>query len=365
MTKVIAFYLPQYHEIPENNKWWGNGFTEWSNVKKSTPLFNNHNQPRKPLDNNYYNLLEPKVQEWQSNIAQKYGIGAFCYYHYWFKGKKLLEKPLENMLNNPKVTVPYCFCWANEPWTRAWDGKTRDVLMHQEYGNKENWKEHIEYLIDFFKDTRYLKIDNKPVFVIYRLSSIDKNEEMLEYWEFELKKHGFDGIFLISMLTSFNNSKANNNFVNALVEFEPMFTVKHKLPIVKQGIRYVKKNLINRFKSSFILDKLDYEYIWEKITSREPLSNTYNKKTYFGAFVGWDNTPRKKQNALIINNSTPDSFKKYFGMQLDKSINNENEFLFINAWNEWAEGTYLEPDNINKYEYLEAIREELLKRELI
>ncbi|MEI2428605.1 glycoside hydrolase family 99-like domain-containing protein, partial [Priestia megaterium] len=359
------FYLPQYHAIPENDEWWGEGFTEWTNVKKSEPLYKNHNQPRVPLKENYYNLLDENVQEWQSNLAQQYGIEAFCYYHYWFNGKKLLEKPLENMLTNKNVTIPFCFCWANEPWTRAWDGKTKDVLMPQEYGHKEEWKHHIEYLLKFFKDERYIKINNKPVFVIYRLSSINNSRQMLELWEEELKKHGFDGIYLISMLTSFDNSKANNDLVSALVEFEPMFTVRHELPLAKQGVRVIKKKFNKKINAPFTLDRLDYGYVWKKIINRQSLQKIYNKKTYLGAFVGWDNSPRKNRNALIMENMDKEIFRESLGIQLDKSIELENDFLFINAWNEWAEGTYLEPDTINKYDFLEIIKNELIKRKLL
>lgn len=364
MTKVLAYYLPQYHEIPENNKWWGKGFTEWTNVKKSEPLFGGHNQPRIPINQNYYDLLDEKTQIWQSKIAQEHGIGGFCYYHYWFNGKQLLEKPLINMLNNKSITIPFCFSWANEPWTRAWDGKMKDVLMPQEYGGKEDWKEHLDYLIPFFQDERYIKINNKPVFLIYRLSSITDSKAMIEFWDEELKKIGFDGIYITSMLTSFDNTKANSEEVSALVEFEPMYTVKHKLPLITQGIRYFKKRLNTRLNNKMTLDIVDYNSIWSKIINRENLSKKYNKKVYLGAFVGWDNSARKGKNALIVENSEPSNFQKYFGEQLDKSLERNNEFLFINAWNEWAEGTYLEPDTTYKYKFLEAIKEELTKRDL-
>ena len=164
--KIIAFYLPQFHEIPENNKWWGKGFTEWVNVKKARPLFENHNQPRVPLNKNYYNLLDEKTQKEQVKLANDYGLYGFCFYHYWFDGKLLLEKPVEKFLENKSLDTHFCICWANEHWTNAWANKEAKVLIEQKYGNKKEWKEHFDYLLNFFKDDRYIKENNKPLLVI-------------------------------------------------------------------------------------------------------------------------------------------------------------------------------------------------------
>ena len=160
-TKIIAFYLPQFHRIPENDKWWGEGFTEWTNTKSSKPLFKGHDQPKEPLNDNYYNLLDKDTRKWQGELAKKYGIYAFCYYHYWFNGKLLLQKPIEKMLNQNEPNLPFCMCWANEPWSRSWDGREKEVIMPQAYGEKKQWKKHFDYLLPFFKDTRYIKVGNK------------------------------------------------------------------------------------------------------------------------------------------------------------------------------------------------------------
>ena len=155
--KIIAFYLPQFHEIPENNEWWGKGFTEWVNVKKAQKLFDGHNQPREPLNDNYYDLKDNSVMDWQISIAKKYGVYGFCFYHYWFNGHLLLQKPVEAFLSNKKQDMPFCICWANEHWTNAWVSKANKVLIEQEYGKEEDWKEHFDYLLPFFKDDRYIK----------------------------------------------------------------------------------------------------------------------------------------------------------------------------------------------------------------
>ena len=159
--KIIAFYLPQFHNIPENDEWWGDGFTEWTNVKKAKPLYEGHMQPRVPLGGNYYNLLDDNVKIWQADLAKKYGVYGFCYYHYWFNGKMLLEKPMEQMLANKEVDIPFCICWANEPWTKAWVGDERKLLIAQEYGQEEEWKQHFMYLLPFFKDERYITKNGK------------------------------------------------------------------------------------------------------------------------------------------------------------------------------------------------------------
>lgn len=191
--KIIAFYLPQFHDIPENDEWWGKGFTEWVNVKKAQPLYKGHEQPRIPMNENYYNLLDDNVKIWQANIAKEYGIYGFCYYHYWFGGKLLLEKPMEQMLANPKVDIPFCISWANEPWTKAWVNESK-VLIPQFYGGKKEWKEHFDYLLPFFKDNRYIKEDNKPLFIIYRAEVIDCLNDMLDYWTELARQNGFSGM---------------------------------------------------------------------------------------------------------------------------------------------------------------------------
>ena len=163
--KIIALYLPQFHEIPENNEWWGKGFTEWTNVKTAKPSFKGQYQPRIPLNNNYYNLTDVRAQEWQAKLAKEYGIYGFCYYHYWFEGKMLLEKPAEIMLKNLSVDMPFCFCWANHTWLRAWADKSNRTLIKQTYGTEEDWINHFNYLLPFFKDERYIKEDGKPIMV--------------------------------------------------------------------------------------------------------------------------------------------------------------------------------------------------------
>ncbi|MFH5962622.1 glycosyltransferase WbsX family protein [Clostridium perfringens] len=356
--KLIAFYLPQFHEIKENNEWWGQGFTEWTNTKKANKLFYNHNQPREPLNDYYYNLLDNKTKIWQTDLANKYGIYGFCYYHYWFNGKMLLEKPLEQVLKMSELKQNFCISWANEPWTRSWyAGREREVLIEQNYGDKREWKEHLDYLIQFFNDERYIKVNNKPMLLIYRPESIECFDEMIGFWEEEMKKIGFAGIHIVKMLNCFENNPINSKLINYNVEFEPGYTIKDDLPINYKCFRKVRRlgnKLASKLKikNKIFLDIIDYNVVWNRIIRRN-----HKFPTYLGAFVDWDNTARRGENALIMKNNGVENFKKYFEIQVKRSKKENNEFLFINAWNEWAEGTYLEPDKRNGYKYLEAIKE--------
>lgn len=222
--KIIALYLPQFHNIKENSEWWGENFTEWVNVKNAKPLFENHVQPKKPLNDNYYNLLDPKVQEWQSKIAKEYGIFGFCYYHYWFNGRMLLEKPMERMLTNKNVDIPFCICWANDTWTRGWVGEPNVVLMQQVYGGKEDWDAHYQYLKPFFFDKRYIFKDDKPLFVIYKPQDIPECDQMMEYWNELAKKDGFKGIcFAYQTITMDIDRNPLREKFDYDIEFEPSY----------------------------------------------------------------------------------------------------------------------------------------------
>ncbi len=355
--KIIAFHLPQYHQIPENDEWWGKGFTEWTNVKKATPLFEGHIQPKKPLNNFYYDLTQYDTRVWQANIAQKYGIYGFCYYHYWFNGKLLLEKPLEYLREEKEIKMPFCLCWANEPWTRSWDGSETQILINQEYGNETDWLKHFYYLEPFFKDPRYIRIDNKPVIVVYRSSSIKCYENMIQCWREEGRKCGIGELYIIDENNSFQNNY-ENNCSDATLDLEPLYTIQYGRNIhdkVMQRLRSQMKAI--RYKNN--IHYYDYDEIWGNILNRS--KKIYKKKHYLGAFVNWDNTPRKGKKGVVIENSSPIKFHCYMCQQMECAREIGSEYIFLNAWNEWAEGAYLEPDENNAYRYLEAITDLMQK----
>jgi lipopolysaccharide biosynthesis protein len=351
--KIIAFYLPQFHQIPENDKWWGEGFTEWTNVRKAKPLFEGHYQPREPLGDKYYNLLDKNVLKWQANLARKYGVYGFCYYHYWFNGKLLLEKPIENMLMTGEPEFPFCLSWANEPWTRRWSGLGKDVLMPQNYGYKKDWERHFQYLLRYFLDKRYILIDDKPVFIIYRTSSIVNCQELLEYWEYRAKESGLKGIYFIETINSFQN-KPYCIHSHGVLKFEPMLTREFGLPLFFRIKRKIRSKL-SLFLKNFSLKIIDYDYIWKYILKNDNIFK--NKKIFLCSFPSWDNTARRGYNGTVIAGASPEKFERYFKIQVKKAKNKYNsEYIFINAWNEWAEGAYLEPDKKYGYGYLKAIK---------
>lgn len=352
--KIIAFYLPQYHPIPENDQWWGKNFTEWTNLRKARPLFRGHLQPRIPLNDKYYHLLDPEVQQWQADIAKGHGLDGFCYYHYWFNGKRLLEKPLEQMLGNKSIDFPFCLAWANEPWTRAWDGQERAVLMPQQYGGVEDWEAHFQALLPAFRDPRYIRHENKPMFLIYKTASIPNFSEMVKYWRRRAEEEGLVDLHIVSMLTSAKRDSRDID-VDAHVEFEPMNTISHHLGGLRKFKRRMRIQLAKILNAAstrrrFVYDFLSYSEIWTNICSRRP-----RDKVYPGAFVGWDNSPRRNEKSTVILGGNPKIFFRYFNQQYKKS--RDCPFIFINAWNEWCEGTYLEPDKDFGFGYLEAIKQ--------
>lgn len=376
--KIISFYLPQFHVFPENEKWWGKGFTEWTNTKKAKPLFKGHYQPHIPYNNDYYDLTDSSVMKRQVNEAIKYGIYGFCFYHYWFKdGKKLMEKPLEHFLKDKTLNLHFCISWANEPWTRRWDGGSKEVLMPQEYGNKSNWIEHFNYLQQFFNDDRYIRINGKPLILIYRPEIINCLDEMLEVWRELAYKNGFPGLVIMaqgSTYCRYSSTRKKNSSLDAYVMYEPGYTysalaLKDRKNLVKNMFYYrqffchyflrkilsiIKRNYFKNI--NITLDICNYDIIWAAI-----LKNKVYENYYPGAFTGWDNSARRGTDARIIVEGNPQKFEKYLTKLIIKAKNEfHKDYLFINAWNEWAEGAHLEADIKYGYEYLEAVKSALL-----
>lgn len=349
-VKIIAFHLPQYHQIPENDAWWGEGFTEWTNVKKAIPLFAGHQQPKKPLDGFYYDMTDHAARVWQANLAQKYGIYGFCYYHYWFDGKLLLEKPLEALLREKDIGLPFCLCWANEPWARTWDGKGNQILIEQRYGKEAEWLDHFSYLEPFLRDSRYIRINNKPVIVIYRSSSIKCYDEMMQCWREEGRKRGIGELYIIDENNSFQNHYETAGS-DAVLYLEPMYTIQYGRSVWEKVIQRIKSRTKGlRYQNN--IHYYNYDELWRNILRRK---ENGSKTAYPGAFVGWDNTPRKGKRGVVIEGATPEKFQQYMQRQMEHAKQAGSEYLFLNAWNEWAEGTYLEPDEDHSYQYLEAI----------
>lgn len=342
LVKLIAFYLPQFHPFPENDRWWGKGFTEWTNVGKALPNYDNHYQPHCPIHLGYYDLRVKEVMEEQAALAKQYGIHGFSYYFYWFDSKILMDRPLEDMLQNPKVDMPFCLTWANENWTRRWDGQENDVLIGQNHSDSDSLA-FIRHLDKYFKDHRYIKIDGKPVLIIYRASIIPNIKATATLWRKEAKKLGYPGLYLISA-QSFGIRSPDEFSFDASVEFPPH-------TVSSTDIRNTLDNLNPNFNGHVF----SYEQVVEHAISQpEP-----DYKLFRTAMLSWDNTARKQLNSHIFHGFSLLRYKQWLSKISNNVFNNtkysnEEKIVFVNAWNEWAEGTHLEPDRRFGYGYLQS-----------
>ena len=374
---VVAFYLPQFYSFPENDKWWGKDFTEWTNVKKSKPLWNGHYQPTIPLNNNFYRLDSIEPMREQVRLAHEYGVGGFCFYHYWFgENRQLMEKPVENYLKESSLDLPFCLCWANHNWSRTWVGGEKDILMDMSYGDEDEWAKHFNYLLKFFTDDRYIRIDNKPVLVIYLPQDIPHFDKWRSFMNQMAINNGLNGICFIGQ--AYTPGKENEfKGIDYFIEYEPnytrfLFQYRLKNNILKNlsesqkftidMFMYILKNKIKKFtRGKFCkVNTISYDLEWEAIINRTPT----NRKMLAGAFVKCDVTPRRQDRALIYKGDTPEKFEKYLKKLFVKIKEKYSKnILFVSAWNEWGEGMYLEPDEKFKYAYLESLRAALKAEE--
>jgi len=342
--RLIAFYLPQFHPIPENDKWWGKGFTEWRNVVKARPRFPGHYQPHLPSDLGFYDLRLPEIREQQVRLAREYGVYGFCYYHYWFNGHLLLERPLEDMLKLKTPDFPFMLCWANENWTRIWDGGDKEVLIAQKYSEEDD-KKHIKYLMQYFKDPRYICVNGKPVISIYRTNLFPNIERTIEIWRTEALKEGME--LYVCRVESFG--KMGEGFlvkgIDAAIDFEPHTGIEryykvHKVHNTKRAVNYLSRLLTKR---NIMPDIISYK---KYVKFHLKYSNMSLYKKYPCVTPMWDNSARRKHTFFAFHGSTPELFGIWLQDVMKKFIpySDEENFIFINAWNEWAEGNHLEPD---------------------
>lgn len=338
--KLIAFYLPQFHPIPENDLWWGKGFTEWTNVSKAIPQFLGHHHPRLPGELGFYDLRIPEVQIRQVELAKKYGLYGFCFHYYWFNGKRLLESPLFNFLNNPTINFPFCICWANENWTRRWDGQDDDILIAQEH-NFENDKRFIADLELILQNPNYIRINGRPLIVIYRTTLLKELHRTEKYWREFCIGHGLGNPMLVAAQT-FGFTDPTKIGFDAGVEFPP------------HNINY------SNIKPSVTMLNLQHSgaiYDYREMISKNLSHKISGYKLFKTVAPGWDNEARKPGQGSTFINSSPRRYRHWLEQVCLKTMHNhsiDERIVFINAWNEWAEGAYLEPDRHNGYAYLQA-----------
>ena len=334
LPKLIAFYLPQFHPFPENDEWWGNGFTEWVNVAEARALWRGHAQPRIPLDMGFYDLRLPEVQIEQARLARRYGIHGFAYHYYWFSGKRLLHKPLEILLSDRRIEIPFCLSYANQNWTRRWNGQDDDVLLRQTHDETDD-RAFIRSLTPFFRDDRYIRIHDKPLLLIYRTGLYPDPAKTAELWREEAAKHGL-GLFLCRVEFGSDVFPPAQIGYDAAVEFPP-----HQAPGLPPPRTY-SANGLPGVVPGYTGSVVDYPDFAAGMIGR-PLPDYTLFRT---AMPGWDNTPRRRLRGDVMINSTPAEFERWLTALVKQSMDRHLEtarFVFINAWNEWGEGAYLEP----------------------
>ena len=368
--KIFAAYLPQYHETPDNNEFWGKGFTDWNGVRKAQPQFEGHIQPRIPLNKRYYDLADPESIRWQAELAREFGIDGFNIYHYWFKdGKQELETPAELLLEHKEINIGYFFTWDNCSWKRTWsnisgndwaplvDEKRKSsvtsetkILVEMEYGCEEQWRLHFNYLLKFFNDDRYFKINGMPVFGFMTYTDMKTLEEMGKYWKGLAIEHGFPGLYLI---TNFSDVHKRMLF-DARFLYQPAYSSWGKRMMIESRLRKYLGITVSH-KRCPVKYLYEYDTCWKRLIANAKKNK--DDTVIFGSFVRYDDTPRRGKNANVIKGETPQKFKKYFSELYQIAREKNKPFVLITAWNEWGEGAYLEPDEQSAYEYLKAIKE--------
>jgi lipopolysaccharide biosynthesis protein len=355
--RLIAFYLPQYHPIPDNDAWWGKGFTDWANVAKAEPLFPGHYQPHLPADLGFYDLRLAEARKVQAELAREYGIYGFCYYHYWFNGRRLLERPLNEVLASGEPDFPFCLCWANENWTRRWDGQDHAVLVGQDYSEEDD-RAHIRWLVEAFRDPRYIRVRGRPLFLVYRTNRLPSPRRTTAIWREEAKRAGVGELFLgrVESFPDEHNDPTALGF-DAAVDFQPDWGNLGEPLRRGPGWRLGRKlRLADRaYADNYIFD---YARVVRRMMQR-PLT-PYPR--FPCVMPSWDNAARRKTDARIFINSTPDAYRVWLESALAGVVDRDEEerIVFINAWNEWAEGNHLEPDLRHGRQYLEATRQALM-----
>jgi lipopolysaccharide biosynthesis protein len=340
--RTIAFYLPQFHPIAENDAWWGKGFTEWTNVRKAQPNFIGHYQSHVPAELGYYDLRDPAVREAQAQLALEHGINGFCYYYYWFNGRRLLEAPLNDMVASGTPDFPFCICWANENWTRRWDGLEHEVLMAQHY-TLDGSRQFIRSLKPLFQDERYIRVDGRPLLLIYKAGLIPDIEATVAMWRAEARAAGFDDLYLVACQTTGEMNPVRLGF-DAGVEFPP-----HRHHAVWLNARVHLTNpvfggLVTSYRAQVV-----------QALSRPP----EEFKLFRSVFPGWDNTARRQDQGTVFVGSAPEIFEHWVAEIVTETLerfHGDERLVFVNAWNEWGEGCHLEPDLRYGRQYLEALR---------
>jgi len=352
-ARIIAFYLPQYHPIPENNAWWEPGFTEWFNVARARPMFRGHYQPRMPADLGFYDLRLPETRQAQAELARNHGVQAFCYWHYWFGGRRILERPFTDVLVSKEPDFPFCLGWANETWTGIWHGLPNKILLAQIYPGIEDYKAHFDTVLPALSDPRYLTVDGKPLFYVFRPLGLPDPGQFTDLWRELALKAGLKGLYLVGEGSrSWNpvdagfDAMVNTSLFN-VAAWRPWWHPRGRLRWEWKQFR----GLPTIFR---------YEDICERFVD-DRIGPAPHIRSHVPLLPGWDNTPRSGLNGLVLHSSTPELFRRQVrrALSIGASEPLEHRLVFLKSWNEWAEGNYMEPDLRFGHGYLEALRDEV------
>jgi lipopolysaccharide biosynthesis protein len=358
MIKPIAFYLPQYHPIPENDEWWGKGFTEWTNVTKAQPLFKGHVQPRLPGDLGFYDLRVEETRIAQARLAKKYGFYGFAYWHYWFgNGKQILERPLNEVVATGKPDFPFCIAWANQTWSGTWHGlSTNKILIEQSYPGEVDYRNHFFKILPILRDTRYIRIEGKCLFMIFRTNEIPDLKGFTELWQKLAIENGLSGFHFVSCHD--NDNSFLQLGIHSFIQKHPSRFLLHKPKSIYRKVydKVMKKMGLNQ---KVEIEKVDYD----RYVDQYPQYNL-SENEFPMVFPDWDNSPRSGNKGWMFQNSSPEAF----GRVVEKAIkiiknqtSNKEQILIVKSWNEWAEGNYMEPDRIHGLKYLKTFKAEVDK----
>ena len=352
--KIIALYLPQFHPTPDNDEWWGKGFTEWTNVGKAKALFPGHYQPKVPADLGYYDLRLPEVREQQAQLAREAGVYGFCYYHYWFgHGKQELELPFKEVLESGKPDFPFMLCWANESWhAKFWDkdGKasSKKMLIEQKYDD-DDIDPHFYHLLPAFKDPRYIKIDGCPAFMIYHPDEMPDPGKFINRWQEISRKNGLPGLTFMAYLDQFITPETIKNREDYGVKYEVVTRLQEQWYKYRGFFTRIQRGVIRKIGWPSLRRYKDYmQYL---------IGDECRDENVIPCVLpNWDHTPRSGRRGMVLLDSTPDLFQQHLGHAIDMVENKKNPLIFLKAWNEWGEGNYVEPDLKYGHGYLDAIR---------
>lgn len=338
-ARVVAFFLPQFHPIPENNGWWGPGFTEWTNVGRARRFYPGHYQPRVPAHLGYYDLRVPETRAAQAQMAAAHGVEAFCWWHYWFAGKRLLERPFNEVLRSGEPDFPFCLGWANQSWTGIWHGEPHRTLVEQEYPGVDDYERHFFSVVEAFADDRYVKVDGRPLFYVYQPQRLPEPRLFTDTWRRLAEREGFPGLYLVG--------EAEATWFAAEHGFDERVVIRISRLIRQSRIRRLLRRL------------LPLPAIASYASAQRRLVATYGPSSLPCVVPNWDNTPRSRRAGLVLHGSTPALFREMVDRAVDVvSLRPPDErFIFVKSWNEWAEGNHLEPDLRHGMGYLEALRE--------